>query len=132
MLSTPLNIIYSHLNTNIFLVLEQPGDLGARRSKPSQGDLLRTGPRRTKRRFEGPERVVLADLLEVIKVHDPDVILCPFADTWFLSWSGGQSAMVWSLHSAALVGSNPLPPSPNGAMERKTTKIGIGTLIPEG
>jgi DNA polymerase I len=35
-----------------------------------------------KQRFEGPEKVVLADLLEFIKVHDPDVILLPYADTW--------------------------------------------------
>ena len=35
-----------------------------------------------KQRFEGQEKVVLADLLEFIKVHDPDVILFPYADTW--------------------------------------------------
>ena len=35
-----------------------------------------------KQRFEGPEKAVLADLLEFIKVHDPDVILFPYADTW--------------------------------------------------
>ncbi len=35
-----------------------------------------------KQRFEGSEKVVLADLLEFIKVHDPDVILFPYADTW--------------------------------------------------
>jgi DNA polymerase I len=35
-----------------------------------------------KRRFEGPEKVVLSDLLEFIKVRDPDVILFPYADTW--------------------------------------------------
>jgi len=35
-----------------------------------------------KQRFEGPEKVVLTDLLEFIKVHDPDVILFPYADTW--------------------------------------------------
>jgi hypothetical protein len=34
-----------------------------------------------KRRFVGPERVVLADLLEFIKIHYPDVILLPCADT---------------------------------------------------
>ena len=33
-------------------------------------------------RFEGQERVALADLLEFIKVHDPDVILFPYADIW--------------------------------------------------
>jgi len=32
--------------------------------------------------FEGPDKVVLTDLLEFIKVHDPDVILFPYADTW--------------------------------------------------
>lgn len=35
-----------------------------------------------KRRFEGPEKAVLSDLLEFVKVHDPDVILFPYADTW--------------------------------------------------
>jgi len=35
-----------------------------------------------KRRLEGPERTVLSDLLELIKAHDPDLILLPFADTW--------------------------------------------------
>jgi DNA polymerase I len=35
-----------------------------------------------KERFEGPEKVVLADLLEFIKVHVPDVILLPYADKW--------------------------------------------------
>jgi len=34
-----------------------------------------------KQRFEGPDKVVLTDLLEFIKVHDPDVILFPNADT---------------------------------------------------
>jgi DNA polymerase I len=34
------------------------------------------------RTFEGPEKVVISDLMEFIKVHDPDVILFPFADTW--------------------------------------------------
>jgi len=35
-----------------------------------------------KQRFEGQEKVILVDLLEFIKVHDPDVILFPYADTW--------------------------------------------------
>jgi DNA polymerase I len=34
------------------------------------------------RRLEGPERTVISDLLEHIKSHDPDLILCPHADTW--------------------------------------------------
>jgi DNA polymerase I len=33
-------------------------------------------------RFEGRERRVLSDLLELIRVHDPDLLLIPFADTW--------------------------------------------------
>jgi DNA polymerase, archaea type len=32
--------------------------------------------------FDGLEKVVLVDLLEFIKVHDPDVILFHYADTW--------------------------------------------------
>jgi DNA polymerase, archaea type len=35
-----------------------------------------------KKRFEGPEKIVLADLMEFIKVHDPDMILFLYADTW--------------------------------------------------
>jgi hypothetical protein len=35
-----------------------------------------------KRRFEGPERQVISDLLEFVRSHDPDLILIPFADTW--------------------------------------------------
>jgi len=34
------------------------------------------------RRLQGPERTVLSDLMELIKSHDPDLILCPHADTW--------------------------------------------------
>lgn len=35
-----------------------------------------------KRRLEGPERQVISDLLELICVHDSDLLLCPYADTW--------------------------------------------------
>jgi DNA polymerase I len=35
-----------------------------------------------KRRLEGSERTVISDLLELIKAHDPDMILLPNADTW--------------------------------------------------
>ncbi len=35
-----------------------------------------------KRRLEGPEKTVISDLLEFVKVHDPDLVLMPFADTW--------------------------------------------------
>ncbi len=35
-----------------------------------------------KRRLQGAERMVLCDLLDLIKSHDPDLILCPLADTW--------------------------------------------------
>jgi DNA polymerase, archaea type len=31
---------------------------------------------------KGAEKVILSDLLEFIKVHDPDVILSPYTDTW--------------------------------------------------
>jgi DNA polymerase, archaea type len=34
------------------------------------------------RRLQGPERTVLSDLLDLVKTHDPDLILCPHADTW--------------------------------------------------
>jgi hypothetical protein len=36
-----------------------------------------------KKRFLEPEKIVLADLLEFIKVHDPDVISFPYANMWF-------------------------------------------------
>lgn len=32
--------------------------------------------------FRGSERTIIADLLELIKAHDPDVILIPHADLW--------------------------------------------------
>lgn len=35
-----------------------------------------------RRRLEGAEREVLSDLLDLIKTHDPDLILLPYADTW--------------------------------------------------
>jgi len=34
-----------------------------------------------KRKLQGPEQTVLSDLLKRIKSHDPDLILCPDADT---------------------------------------------------
>lgn len=37
---------------------------------------------RRKRRLEGTEGQILSDLLGLIKAHDPDVILLPYADTW--------------------------------------------------
>jgi DNA polymerase I len=35
-----------------------------------------------RRRLEGSERQVISDLLEIIKSHNPDLILLPYADTW--------------------------------------------------
>ncbi len=35
-----------------------------------------------KRRLEGPERQVISDLLDLIKAHDPDLLLLPYADIW--------------------------------------------------
>ena len=35
-----------------------------------------------KQKFDGQEKTVLVDLLEYIKLHDSDVILLPYADTW--------------------------------------------------
>jgi len=34
------------------------------------------------RTFEGPEKVFLDDFMAFIKVHNPDAILFPYADTW--------------------------------------------------
>jgi DNA polymerase, archaea type len=36
----------------------------------------------SKRRLEGTERIVISDLLDLIKAHETDLILCPRADTW--------------------------------------------------
>jgi DNA polymerase I len=35
-----------------------------------------------KRWLDGSERIVISDLLELIKSHDLDLILLPYADTW--------------------------------------------------
>jgi len=35
-----------------------------------------------RRILQGPEQTVLSDLLDLVKSHDPDLILCPHADTW--------------------------------------------------
>jgi len=35
-----------------------------------------------RRQLHGPESQVLSDLLELVRSHDPDMILMPFADTW--------------------------------------------------
>jgi DNA polymerase, archaea type len=51
----------------------QPGDISIIRIEIQNG---------RKRRLEGSERMVLCDLLDLIKAHDPDLILCPHADTW--------------------------------------------------
>jgi DNA polymerase, archaea type len=34
------------------------------------------------RTFEGPEKVFLDDFMAFIKVHNPDAVLFPYADTW--------------------------------------------------
>jgi DNA polymerase I len=57
------------------------------------GDPILTGSRQfaeissieipgSRRRLEGGESQVISDLMELIKAHDPDVILLPYADTW--------------------------------------------------
>jgi len=35
-----------------------------------------------RRCLEGSELTVISDLMELVKSHDPDLILCPHADTW--------------------------------------------------
>jgi DNA polymerase I len=39
-------------------------------------------PGKCKRRLEGSEGQVVSDFLELIKAHDPDIILLPHADSW--------------------------------------------------
>lgn len=34
------------------------------------------------RLLDGSEQTVISDLMELVKSHDPDLILCPHADTW--------------------------------------------------
>ncbi|HQF17617.1 MAG: DNA polymerase [Methanosaeta sp. PtaB.Bin039] len=34
------------------------------------------------RRLEGPQKAVISDLMELIRSHDPDLILLPYADSW--------------------------------------------------
>ncbi len=50
-----------------------PGDISINRIEIQDGHI---------RRLEGSERQVLSDLLDLIKAHDPDLILFPHADTW--------------------------------------------------
>jgi len=47
-----------------------------------------------KRRLEGSEKTVISDLLDLIKTHDPDLILLPMPIPGFLDCS--QSKKVWS------------------------------------
>jgi DNA polymerase I len=35
-----------------------------------------------KRHLEGSEQTVISDLLDIVRSHEPDIILCPHADTW--------------------------------------------------
>jgi len=74
------------------------------------------------RRLQGPEQTVLSDLMELIKSHDPDLVLCPNADTWIPVWSAGPEDTAWSRLPAARASSSPWPPSPTGAMEKSITK----------
>ena len=75
-----------------------------------------------KQRFEGSEKVVLSDLLEFIKVHDPDVILFPYADTGSPLLSRRREGRGLNPYSAGAAGSSKWLPSPTGAMERSITK----------
>ncbi|MGD0954471.1 MAG: hypothetical protein ABR985_19125 [Methanotrichaceae archaeon] len=54
----------------------------------------------------GLRNVVLADLLEYIKVHDPDVILFPYADTRVPIIVKKARRYALSQHSAAAGGSS--------------------------
>jgi DNA polymerase, archaea type len=84
-------------------------------------------PQRHKRRFEGPEKVVLDDLMAFIKVRDPDVILFPYADTWvpFIVRKARRYTLEPTFSCSGHFKS--CPPSSTGTMARSTT----GALIPE-
>ena len=60
------------------LELEVAGDPGRSR----EISCVRVLCGRQKRTLEGREKTVLSDLLEMIRVHDPDLILLPYADLW--------------------------------------------------
>ena len=60
-----------------------------------------------KQMFEGPEKVVLTDLLEFLKVHDPDLILLPYADTWVPTMARKARRYAWSRPSVVQAGSSP-------------------------
>ncbi len=61
------------------LEMEVKGDPGRGRAKELSCIEIRGG---RKRKLEGSEKTVLSDFMELIKVHDPDVILFPYADVW--------------------------------------------------
>ena len=67
--AVPLTSLKMHLDGDPFL----PGDISIRRIEIEDG---------CKRRLEGSEKAVISDLLDLIRAHDPDLILCPHADTW--------------------------------------------------
>ena len=68
--------------------------------------------------------VILTDLLEFIKVHDPDVILLQFVEHLGSSdCQEGETLTVFSLHSAAAAGSSRWTPSPTEVMARSTTRM---------
>jgi DNA polymerase I len=67
--AVPLTSLKMHIDGDPTL----PGDVSIRRIEIEND---------RKRRLEGPEKAVISDLLDLIKAHDPDLILCPHADTW--------------------------------------------------
>ena len=46
-------------------------------------DFLRPNPQRPQEKVRGVGKVILADLLEFIKVHDPDMVPFPYATPGF-------------------------------------------------
>ena len=72
----------SRFSPDFEVPLTSLGDTGGRRSFYAQGDLQRRSSRRPQEETGRTERQVISDLLELIRVHDPDLILCPYADTW--------------------------------------------------
>jgi hypothetical protein len=56
------------------------------------------------RKLDGSERTVISDLLELIKSHDPDLILLPMLTPGSRSWFVRRGDMVWNLLSVVLAG----------------------------
>ncbi len=99
---------------------KHPGDGGGRRSKLSQGYLLRPGPQRAQAKVRGAREGSPRRSPGVHQGPRPDVILFPYADTWvplIVKKARGYGLEPTFSRSGLF---NRWPPSPSGAMARST------------